>query len=103
MKVLDGQGGYDPGQVAIDRDITLAEEEWKNLNEYLEKAEFWAMPTRPGRDGGCDGDQLIVEGVKGDKYHLVDRWMPEPAYEELCRHMLDLTGLDVQRNWDRYH
>ncbi len=103
VTVLDGQGGYDPGLVAIDRNILLPEEEWKKLNEYLEKAGFWAMPARIADDGGCDGDQLIVEGIQEGKYHLVDRWMPEPAYEELCRHMLDLTGLDVQRNWGRYH
>jgi hypothetical protein len=54
-------------------------------------------------DGDTDGDQLIVEGVRGGKYHVVDRWMPDPAYAELCRYMLDLTGIKVGEAWDGYH
>ena len=103
VTVLDGQGGYDPGLVAIERNVMLAEDEWKNLNDYLEKAGFWAMPTRLENDDGCDGDQLVVEGVSAGRYHVVDRWMPEPAYEKLCRHMLDLTGLNVRGKWAEYH
>ena len=101
--VLDGAGGYKPGLVAIERNIVLPEDEWKTLNQLLEQAGFWTMPTRLAEDGGCDGDQLIIEGVSGGTYHLVDRWMPEPAYLELCRHMLDLTGLDIQQSWGSYH
>jgi hypothetical protein len=103
VTVLDGEGGYDPGQVALERNVVLSEEEWKNLNELLELTRFWAMPTIVRDDGGCDGDQLIVEGLRDGTYHLVDRGVAEPAYEKLCRHMLDLMGLDVQTNWDEYH
>jgi hypothetical protein len=98
--VLDSQEGYDPGLVAIERNLQLTEAQWTGLEEHLKKAGFWTMPNREGVDGG---DQLVVEGVSGGTYHLVDRWMPEPAYEKLCRHMLDLTGLDVQKSWARYH
>jgi len=101
--VLDSQGGYEPGLVAIDRNITLADEDWKNLDRHLEQAAFWTMTTRSADDGGCDGDQLVVEGIREGTYHIVDRWMPDPAYEKLCRHMLDLTDLDVQKAWNRYH
>jgi hypothetical protein len=103
VKVLDGAGGYAPGFVAIERNIVLAENEWKTLNQHLENAGFWTMPTRLEDDGGCDGDQLIVEGVKEGTYHLVDRWMPDASYTELCRHMLQLTGIDVQAQWASYH
>ena len=105
LNSLDGKGGYEPGRVAIDRNITLGDEDWKNLDRYLEQASFWTMSTPQADDGGisCDGDQLVVEGIRGGTYHVVDRWMPDPAYEKLCRHMLDLTGLDVQKAWTGYH
>jgi hypothetical protein len=102
-KVLDGAGGYAPGFVAIDRKITLAENEWETLNQHLEQAGFWTMPTRLEDDGGCDGDQLIVEGVKEGTYHLVDRWAADASYAGLCRHLLNLTGLDVKNQWNKYH
>jgi hypothetical protein len=102
-KVLDGMGGYEPGLVAIDRNLELTDEEWNGLEQGMEQAQFWAMPTRYPDDGGCDGDELIVEGIRGGTYHVVDRWMPEAAYKELCRHMLDLADLDVQKTWSHYH
>ena len=42
-----------------------------------------------------------MEGVEAGRYHVVERWTPEPgAYRELCRGMLDLSGLDYgQRAW----
>jgi hypothetical protein len=73
------------------------------LIQRVEQTAYWKMPTELEDEGGCDGDQLIVEGVQNGNYHLVDRWMPQPDYIELCRHMLKLTGLDVDKQWDNYH
>jgi hypothetical protein len=68
----------------------------------LEQAAFWDMPTALG-DVGLDGDQLIIEGITAGKYHVVDRWRADPAYETLCRQILDLTGLKIREAWDKYH
>ena len=102
-RVLDGKGGSEPGQVAIDRWLTLDDGRWRELERLLEAASFWDLPTKPKDHGGFDGDQLIVEGVQGSRYHVVERWMPDPAYARLCRYMLDLTGMNVEKAWDRYH
>ncbi len=102
-KVLDGKGGYDPGQIAIDRRLTLDAEQWDRLEQLLDEAAYWELPTRLADDGGCDGDQLVVEGVRGGKYHVVDRWDPDPVYKALCHHMLELTGIDVSEQWKGYH
>jgi hypothetical protein len=102
-KVLDGKGGYDPGQLAIDRKLTLGVEQWNQLQRLLDKATYWGLPTRLADDEGCDGDQLIVEGVRAGKYHVVDRWDPDPIYKELCRHMLGLTGIEISEQWKEYH
>jgi hypothetical protein len=102
-RVLDGKGGYEPGQVAIDKWLALNGTQWSNLVRHLEAASFWEIPTKLKDDGGSDGDQLIIEGIKGGKYHVVDRWEPDPAYAALCRYMLDLSGLKVQKAWEGYH
>ncbi len=61
-RVLDGAGGYDPGQVAIDREVALGHHQWRELERLVSAAAFWEMPTRTPEDsGGSDGDQLIVE------------------------------------------
>jgi hypothetical protein len=100
--VLDGRGGYDEGQVAIARTLELDEGRWKGLERHLQATAFWEMPTRVLEDRGTDGDMCIVEGFKDGHYHVVDRWLPDPAYTALCRYMLDLTGLKTQKVWEEY-
>ena len=97
---LDGNGGYDPGQVAFIKQVSLSGKQWDRLRRKVEEAGFWRMGGR-GDDMGFDGEDLIVEGVRDGAYHVVDRWCPRPgAYRELCRTMLDLTGIDLgQSGW----
>jgi hypothetical protein len=103
-EVFDGKGGYDRGQIAIEETIDLGTEQLRELDRHLEQAAFWTMPTHEQLDGiVMDGDRLIVEGVKGGTYHIVERVLPNPAYTELCRHMLDLTGLKIRGAWEGYH
>jgi hypothetical protein len=77
-RVLNGMGGYAPGQIAIDRRITLVADQLSVLDRCLKQTAFWNMPTVLG-DLGLDGDQLIIEGVTLGKYHVVDRWNADPA------------------------
>jgi hypothetical protein len=104
-EVLDGKGGYEPGQIAIDKTVLLGAEQVGELDGHLEETAFWAMPTQENLEGRGvdDGDLLIVEGVKSGAYHIVRRVMPDPAYKELCRYMLDLTGLETRKVWEDYH
>jgi hypothetical protein len=102
-KVLDGTGGDEPGQIAIDRSLTLDAEQWNHLDQLLQEAKFWQLPTKLVDDDGPDGDQLILEGVSGGKYHVVDRWEPDPIYKELCGSMLKLTKIDLGEQWTDYH
>jgi MFS family permease len=103
--VLNGMGGYAPGQIAIDRTVSLGADQFGDLNCNVEQAAFWDMLTEPGELGtlGMDGDQLIIEGVTAGKYHVVDRWDTGPAYTKLCRQMLDLSGLKTQKACKKYH
>jgi hypothetical protein len=104
--VLDGKGGYEPGQIAIDKSVSLDADKVRELDHRMEQAAFWKMPTQEKRDVNVidtDGDQLIIEGVKGGEYHIVDRRMPDQAFTTLCRQLLDLTGLKMQDTWQEYH
>lgn len=96
---LNGAGGFSPGKVAINKEVALSNQQWEGLTAFVSRARFWEMPIVDKRIGR-DGEQLIVEGVKGGKYHVVDRWSPESGdFRKLCRHMVDLAGLDVGPSW----
>lgn len=101
--VLDGLGGYDPGRVAIARTVELNEDQWRGIERRLEATSFWKMPTKISEDTGTDGDVRIVEAVRGGRYHMVDRREPEPAFADLCRSMLELSGLKTRQAWESNH
>jgi hypothetical protein len=102
-KVLDGMGGYDPGQIAIEKRIWLTSDQVIQLDRHLDQAAYWKMETELKDEGGKGDDQLIVEGVKDGAYHIVDRWWADPAYSKLCRYMLGLSGLQIGKQWELYH
>jgi hypothetical protein len=94
--VLSGAGGYKPGHVAIDRTLSLDAGQWAELQEQIEAANFWSLPTKEPKDSGNDGTQFIVEGVRAGRYHVVDRWEPDPSYKKLIGHIFGLSGLKMR-------
>ncbi len=64
------------------RQLTL--ERTQEFLAQVKRASFWSLPSHVDDQTGTDGSQWIIEGVKGGKYHVVDRWSPnEGAVREL--------------------
>ena len=114
-KMLDGKGGYAPGKLAGERTRGLAKEEWLDLTRRIDDCAFWSMPTEEQHwyylENGTienwrigDGAEWMVEGTRGDDYHVVARTSPDDSnrrkagkYRELCLHILKLSGLDLDK------
>jgi hypothetical protein len=95
VKEMSGAGGYDPGKLILNQTRKLAEAEWGEFTRLLEQTCYWELPTE-GESLGADGARWILEGVKGGRYHIVDRWGPEKgSYREACLYALRLSGLRV--------
>ena len=101
---LNGQGGYNPGKLVEQRDIQLSENDSAALEMLIGQLKFFTMPTDDG-ELGTDGDQWIIEGVSGGKYHVVDRWCASSegtqkrglmAFMGLCRFLIDRSTLSVR-------
>lgn len=75
-KILSGAGGYEPGTVRRDTSIVLSAGEWTELTRLIEASGFWTAPPESERVG-LDGAQWIIEGLRGGRYNVVDRWSPE--------------------------
>jgi hypothetical protein len=71
--ILDGAGGYDPGQVSRRVTSALSRDEWHTVIAQLRRIQFWQMETTGGNHG-FDGAQWIVEARRDGRYHIVDRW-----------------------------
>lgn len=102
---LDGRGGYEPGGISVLKTKKLTDRQWDEFKRRLDKAKFWKMPTEDEEEFlGTDGDELIFEGVLDGKYHVVHRHSPDSGsdYVELCRFLLDQSGLNLMKTWEEY-
>jgi len=101
---LTGLGGYEPGEIAIDRTVRLGEHDWAEVEGLFRALSFWDLPTKPSpEDFGTDGDQLILEAAMPGRYHIVDRWAPDARYLKACRRLAELSGIGMLTKLDRYH
>ncbi len=88
---LDGEGGYEIGDISMIKQMVLSQSQWHGLTGRLEAMDYWDMPTCID-DLGADGEHCVLEGVKGGLYHVVDRRSPGPGkYRDLCHYMLSLA------------
>lgn len=93
---LDGAGGYEPGKILRTDTRLLERNEWCELVRILDETRYWQMSSHQRDDSGNDGAQWILEGVKNNRYHIVDRWSPNAGkYREACVFLLQLSGRDV--------
>ena len=95
LKQLSGAGGYEPGRLVINRTRAISRVEWEEFIRLLEQASYWNLPT-DDYYFGHDGAQWILEGVRGGRYHIVDRWSPNGGnYRAACFYLLVLSGLEI--------
>jgi hypothetical protein len=101
-KVTSGAGGYEPGELIIDRTTSLSPSQVSIFLKALDKADFWNMPSKGGKMGN-DGAQWIIEGVKNEKYHLVDRWSPKNnTFRDAAIALTRLSNLKDNEIGDKY-
>lgn len=92
VTVLSGSGGYEPGVIKERHERSLSEQEWRGLKQVLRETEFWNQPAWKETQGR-DGEQWIIEGISGDRYHVVDRWTPRAGpVHRIGSYLLDLAG-----------
>lgn len=90
---LNGAGGYEPGTRWRKDNVAISQDDWRSFTALLEKASFWSMETNSPDDIGRDGSQWVLEGLRGGRYHIVDRWTPVSGdYREACLFLLKLSG-----------
>jgi len=95
---LNGQGGYEPGNVLRRKEQRLTETEAMLVTTVVRDGRFWQTDTthRPLGEGGLDGAEWIMEGRRGSSYHVTHKWSPRYGrYREMCLTFLRLSRLRV--------
>jgi hypothetical protein len=81
-------------RLVLNKNIPLDRAQVRRFASALDEVGFWNLPTNElSHSGlvGLDGAQWVFEGVKGGRYHVIDRWSPKGGmFRKL---MLDLMAL----------
>jgi hypothetical protein len=104
VKVANGAGGYEPGQVIADTTINVTKEEWQTFTGKVETGKFWELQTETRDDDGKDGSEWILEAVKENKYHIVTRWTPTNekygSFRAIGEYLIALAKLQGDTNFN---
>lgn len=97
-KMCNGAGGYRPGKLIVYKQLIIDKANWSEFKSQIDQMDFWNLKTHQ-KVFGCDGAEWILEGKKGNSYHIVDRWSDEgPAeYYKCCKYLLSLTKIDIPK------
>jgi hypothetical protein len=69
--ILDGKGGYEPGNVSRRVTKELSGDQWRAVIARLEALQLWQMATASDDNfQGTDGAELIVEARRDGRYHV---------------------------------
>lgn len=101
-KLCDGAGGYEPGQLIINKSKKITQEDWDDFQDLLQEIDFWNIETEEKGLEGNDGSQWILEGLGQKGYHVVDRWTPQQnGYYNCGNFLIEMTDLEIPAD-DKY-
>ncbi len=92
--ILDGRGGYEPGNIKKRIAKVLSQAEWQRVVRELDRVRFWQMRTTTDDMIGIDGTEWIMEGRRAGRYHVASRWGGY-ALERTGILFLELAGVDA--------
>ncbi len=73
VRRLDGQAGFDTGNLVESKEIELSADDSKTLAGLVQSLNFFQL-SEDDSVVGDDGDDWIIEGVSQGKYHVALRW-----------------------------
>lgn len=97
-KMTNGAGGYEPGEIVIDKRKKLTLIDWGKFVYLVDSCRFWStMPCEKLMEG-LDGSQWILEGATNDFYQVIDKWTPRKGpYYDCCNFLIELTDIKIKK------
>ena len=96
LVVLDGVRVDHPGLIAIDNSIVVDANQRTELVHWIEPSRMWELGKDRDRVELIDNNRVLLEGLKGGRYHPVERWTgpdEEIVCQPMCEYILGLAGL----------
>jgi hypothetical protein len=91
---LDGEAGFDLGELARCEDRLLSGAEGERLAELWDYLRLWSLAPIASGEEDLDGTSFVLEGAEHGRYHAVVRDDPEwgDTFGEFSELLLGLAG-----------
>ena len=101
-KECDGSGGYEPGNLIKDKKTKLRNEDWEQIEKYIDKIDFWDLPIEDTNYSPPeDGTAGLIEAVKNRKYHITTYWDPMKVnISKLFHFLVSKTDINYKEQRD---
>jgi hypothetical protein len=96
-KKASGEGGYDSGDLVVNQEKVLTEQEWNKFIELINILKFWDQTTLGNYRGAYDGAEWILEGTTKEYYHVINMFSPSNGkFYDCCNYLITLTGMEFK-------
>jgi len=101
IKVADGEAGFPRSSAHLVENVSrpLLREQAKAFLTQIRRVNFWSIGSVANQHG-LDGAEWIVEGVRHDKYHVVQQWSPDkgPIHDLGLMFVLGMAQMNVPKD-----
>jgi hypothetical protein len=83
--------------IDFDRIKVLTSGQWKEIENYISKLDFWNSPVAdPADDNSTDGSNWILEGRRNGKYHFINRRNARGDLRDFAKELNRWSGLNIK-------
>ncbi len=95
IRRTDGMGGFEPGNLVVDRWTVIAPDVIDRLRTMIEVSGLRGMRTSRNDLFGIDGATWIIEALASGEHLLVARWAPRDGpVHDIGMELMRLSGED---------
>jgi hypothetical protein len=86
-----------PDELESNNSVSVSFFKWYKFKGKLAEADFWKLNLNDNTAAPTDGSLWVVEAFKDGKYHMVERWEPEPDLRNACLYLLSISNLKIRK------
>jgi len=96
-KVLRERYSEYPDDLETNNSVSVSFFKWYKFKGKLAEADFWKLNLNDPSAPPTDASFWVVEAFKDGRYHMIERWSPEPDLRNACLYLLSISNLKIRK------
>ena len=86
-------------KLTVNNTRPLTKGEWEGFIDLIEDSQFWSMAAGAAGPTADDGARWMIEGMRNQKYHVVNRHNPnDDAYRQAGIYLIRISGIKIDES-----